>query len=213
MPNSTNLLFASLGIALSASCTGANTMGRPADGCMVVSTPLAESSWEGSEVGDLLVALTAEAPSSVVWDDSALGMTESVLEAGWTLSDGAATVEERSGFSGIGWADCRPGPELVVPIDIELDVDNGCISGSLQGQVAADLDGKLYVHATGAASLCESLEEVAQDAAAQDCYDTGCEETFTYSITIVGPEWTGAQVALGARSEHRALVLVRGQWQ
>jgi len=172
--------------------------------CHVVSTPLSEYDWEGLNESDVLTALKNDPPSLIVWD-KVLSPTESPMRLAWARTEDGPTVETRSGSG----STCRPGPELMLPVEFDVDLDDGCVVGSLEGELGTDEKGTVFVSATGSVALCETLEK----AATEEAPDTGDPETIEYHLTIIGEEWERAGVGLWIRSSHHTQTLARGHWE
>jgi hypothetical protein len=126
--------------------TGGDGGGGTADGgsstipCVETETPLAKSTAPVT-VEEVWPLIEAWSPTSILWSQASSGMEgESQPFAVTFTQSGDAVVVERTGgdvYSLTHPLACRPGPELRIPVTVEVVVDGGNATASYTGNVDA----------------------------------------------------------------------------
>lgn len=173
-------------ISLLAGCS--SDVGPEADdaACTVVETPLEDTTPPLSE-GELWAAISAISVSSVVWSElpDAASPTAS---ASFSLEPGTgdAVVVERTGTE---TDTCRAGPELVVPVVIRTEMDEGQavaeVSGHL-GASSASLSDVFLIDVFGLVTLGDAWERLAAVTMEQECSCTAEDYHIGLSGSLVG---------------------------
>lgn len=125
--------------------------------CSVTSrTPLVEATtWTGPEEQDVLDTLTAQGPVLVDWEGQTLDEPSAPLSVvvGWN-TENLVVIEQ----------DCPYDPVfLSIPVDLDLDLGEGGVTGVLQGELKVVPEGEISVVAEGEVEPSEPWASAAED--------------------------------------------------
>lgn len=189
MGRSVPLVRLGLAARLLAGCGAPPTLDGPA-GCDVSNrTPLVDANdWTGPELQEVSDELSAQPPAFVVWDERTLDVTNSPVSAPLRWNPDEAAIVE---------SDCPDSVRyLSIPVALDLDVGEGGVVGTLEGELRVDPDEALWIRAEGEVEPFEpwasaGLQHVADEQVAV--------EVASWRATVRG-SWSGAAVRLDAVS-------------
>ena len=192
-------------VSLFDACQPTTPTGRLLDGpeCEIVSTLSPEDAgWTGPTEADVLAQLDAFVPRSVTWQHTLNGR-EAALDVSWTPTASPPRVVEREGDWG-----CRPGPELEVELSLDVVIDGGEVTSTLEGWVSAPVDGStVWVDADGDALLSPAWDDLGQNSESMQHFD----EPAGWRM-YVWEEWTLGEMAIRGEGDDHWFVAWTGMW-
>lgn len=181
------------------------------------STPLSQSTWNGTEEADVLAELEASMPDHITWDEATLDAPSAELVLGMTRTSEEPTVVERSNDSGPTW--CRS-KELMLPLVFHFDIDDGAAVGDVPGTIGVGLeDPTPFVNLDGPVALDPIWDGLA-DAESANWHTAGPFEwrlfmgdtAFDEPSPIREPRAGPGRISISGDGPTENAVLWRGHW-
>ncbi|MEQ1505186.1 MAG: hypothetical protein ABMB14_23335 [Myxococcota bacterium] len=173
----------------------------------VVQTP-EEAGWTGLTEDEVMARVEAFEPRSVSWDRMSPSESQSSIRVTWARTEAPAQVVERDEAEAEA-IECRPGPELVLGMTFEVQINGGEVSSSFEGSISADPAGNILVDGLGDAALNETWDQVGQETAADDIPPEDGEARWRLGL---GERWEAAEVGITGTSESWSKFVWAGCW-
>jgi hypothetical protein len=144
----------------------------------------------------------AQAPGEVVWDLVTLSDVTTDVSLAISRTADPAVVETRTD-------DCPPGPDLVVPVRISVDLgQGGVVFGAADRAVeGCDEPGTMRITAAGPATLINPWLDLAE----RHLREIGYSSTYEWLVTMPGHhEWPTSALSIQARDDNKRTLLWSG---
>lgn len=197
-------------LTIAAGCSGREIL--PLDSASrceasLVQTP-EEAGWTGLTEAEVMAQIEAFEPRTVSWDRMSPSESQSAISITWVRTETPAQVVERNEAEAEA-VECRPGPELVLEMTFEVQINGGEVSSSFEGSISADPAGNILVDGLGDAVLNETWDQVGQQAAADDIPPEDGEAKWRIGL---GERWEAAEVGITGTSESWSKFVWAGHW-